>query len=204
MAAGCRLRNGPRREKLRRQAAQMSERDIDPVQVARQLRVSPKSVYQWRRRWRAGGPAALASKGAGGAVCRLTSAQLAKLRAALDGGPTAWGWSEDRRWTLARVTAVIGRLFHVQHMLRGTSCLLHRIGFSPQLPVHRAAERDEDAIAGWRAVTWARLAAAGAWTRPGRPCARRRPVPGPAAATPRWSRCPARAPGWSRWPGWCA
>jgi putative transposase len=41
---------------VRLQAAQMFNQGIDPVQVARQLRVSAKSVYQWRRRWRAGGP----------------------------------------------------------------------------------------------------------------------------------------------------
>jgi len=39
-----------RREKLRLQAARMFEQDIDPVLVARQLRVSTKSAYQWRRR----------------------------------------------------------------------------------------------------------------------------------------------------------
>ena len=68
-----------------------------------------------RRRWRAGGEAALASKGPGGAVCRLSGAQLARLRAALEGGPAAWGWGEDQRWTLARVTTLIGRLFHVRY-----------------------------------------------------------------------------------------
>ena len=106
-----------RREMVRLQAAQMFEQEVGPVQVAQRLRVSAKSAYQCRRRWRAGGAAALASRGPGGAVCRLSPAQLAKLRAALDGGPAAWGWNEDQRWTLARVTALIGRLFHV----RGTS-----------------------------------------------------------------------------------
>ena len=72
-------------------------------------------------------------------------------------GPAAWGWGEDQRWTLARVTTLIGRLFHVRYTLRGTSYLLHRIGYSPQVPVHRAAERDEDAITAWRAVTWAKV-----------------------------------------------
>ena len=67
------------------------------------------------------------------------------------------GWGEDQRWTLARVTTLIGRLFHVRYTLRGTSYLLHRIGFTPQVPVHRAAERDEVKIAAWRAVTWAKV-----------------------------------------------
>ena len=136
-----------RRERVRLAAAAMSEQDIKPVQVAHELRVSTKSAYQWRRRWRAGGTASLASKGAGGAVCRLSLAHLARLRRALDLGLAGWGWDETQRWTLARVTALIGRLFHVRYTLRGTRYLLHRIGFTPQVPAHRAAERDEAAIA---------------------------------------------------------
>ena len=146
-----------RRERVRLQAAQLFEQDMRPVQVAHQLRVSTKSAYQWRRRWRAGGTTALASRGAGGAVCRLSAAQLARLRAELDKGPAVHGWDEDQRWTLERVTTLIGRLFHVRYTLRGTSYLLHRIGFTPQVPVHRAAERDEAVIAAWRDVTWVKL-----------------------------------------------
>ena len=43
----------------------------------------------------------------------------------------------------------------------GASYLLHRIGFSPQVLVHRAAERDKDAVAAWRAVTGRRYEANG-------------------------------------------
>jgi transposase len=103
------------------------------VQVAHRLRVITKSAYQWRRRWRAGGEAALVSKGPGGAVGRLNQAQLARLRAALEGGPAAWGWREDQRWTLARVATLIARLFHMSCTLRGASYLLHRLGYSPQV-----------------------------------------------------------------------
>jgi len=142
---------------VRLQAAQMYEQDVSPVQAAHRLRVSTKSVYQWRRRWRAGGEAALASKGPGGAVCRLNTRQLGRLRAALDGGPAAWGWDQDQRWTLARAATLIARLFHVRYTLRGTSYLLHRLGYRPQVPIHRAAERDEKAIAAWRTGTWVKL-----------------------------------------------
>jgi transposase len=142
---------------VRLQAAGMFEQDVSPVQVAHGLRVSTKSAYQWRRRWRAGGEAALASKGAGGAVCRLNSGQVARLRAALEGGPATWGWDQDQRWTLARVTALIARLFHVHYTLRGTSYLLHRLGYTPQVPIHRAAERDEKAITAWKTTTWVKL-----------------------------------------------
>ena len=80
----------------------MFAQDADPAQIAGSLRVSTKSVYQWRRAWRAGGERALASKGAGGSPCRLDEAQLVRLCAALEAGPGAHGWAEDQRWTLAR------------------------------------------------------------------------------------------------------
>jgi transposase len=44
-------------------------------------------------------------------------------------------------------------LFHVRYTLRGTSYLLHRLGYSPQVPIHPAVERNEEAIAAWKATT---------------------------------------------------
>jgi|SRR5579859_2275637 len=146
-----------RRESVRLQAARLFEQDADARQIARSLRASTKSVYQWRRAWRAGGEAALASKGPGGSGCKLDEDQLARLGAALDVGPAARGWNQDQRWTLSRVAALIARLFGVSYTLRGASYLLHRMGFTPQVPAHRAAERDEDAIAAWRSQTWAKV-----------------------------------------------
>ncbi|MET9241336.1 helix-turn-helix domain-containing protein [Nonomuraea sp. NPDC003709] len=57
-----------RREQVRLHAAALFEHGITPVQVAGDLWVSTKSAYQWRRRWHAGGTAALASTGPGGPV----------------------------------------------------------------------------------------------------------------------------------------
>jgi putative transposase len=146
-----------RREQVRLEAAKMFAQDADAGQVARSLRVSTKSVYQWRRAWVAGGETALASKGPGGSTCKLDGDQLARLGEALDAGPAACGWNQDQRWTLARVAALITRLFGVSYTLRGVSYLLHRMGFSPQVPVRRAAERDEAKIAEWRSLTWAKV-----------------------------------------------
>jgi transposase len=145
-----------RRARVRLQAAGMYEQGMSPVEVAGLLRVSTKSAYQWHRTWESGGEAALASKGPGGTGCKLDDEELTRLRAALDAGPVAYGWDEDQRWTLKRVAELIGRMFHVGYMLRGVSYLLHRNGFTPQVPAHRAAERNEAAIAEWRAVTWAK------------------------------------------------
>ena len=148
------------RERVRLQATEMFEQRLPATEIAARLRVSPKSVRAWRRAWTAGGSPALASRGPGGAVCKLSDAQLDRLTDELDRGPAAqeWaGWAADQRWTLARVAALIRWLFGVGYTLRGVSYLLHRIGWTPQVPARRAVERDEDAIAAWRTETWAKV-----------------------------------------------
>jgi transposase len=153
---GLTARGRARREVLRLQAARLFADGVRVAEIASRLRVSENAVYVWRRRWAAGGVAALRSRGPGGATCRLSDPQLERLRTALDAGPAAAGWVEDQRWTLARVSAVIARMFHTRYTLMGTSVLLHRIGDSPQVPARRAIERDEAAVTSWRREAWVR------------------------------------------------
>jgi transposase len=141
-----------RREQVRLAAAELIEAGASDREVARRFRVSRMSVNRWRRAL-AGGKQALASKGAGGARCKLTPAQLGELEAVPDAGPAAWGW-QDQCWTLARIGALVRERFRVDYTLAGLDVLLHRIGWSVQVPARRAAERDEDAIAAWREETW--------------------------------------------------
>ncbi|GAA2530877.1 winged helix-turn-helix domain-containing protein [Winogradskya humida] len=142
-----------RREKVRIQAATMFEALETTAQIASELRVSEKSVREWRRRWAAGGAQALASSGPGGSDCKLSDDQLKQLAEVLDEGPVAQGWV-DARWTLARVAEVTERCFGVSYTLRGVSYLLHRIGYSQQVPTRRAIERDPEAIASWHRRRW--------------------------------------------------
>jgi transposase len=105
-----------------------------------------------RRVWRRKEPS--------GTVCRLSDAQLEQLAAALQEGPAAHGYVEDQRWTLAWIADVIACLFRVRYT-RGVSLLLHRIGFSAQMPKHRPVERDEQAVATWRREVWPQAKASG-------------------------------------------
>ena len=142
-----------RREQVRLAAADLIEAGASDREVARRFRVSRMSANRWRRALAAGGRAALASKGAGGARCKLTPAQLRELEAVLEAGPAAQGW-EDQCWTLARIAEVIRGRFKVEYTLAGVDLLLHRIGWSVQVPARRAAERDEARIAAWRQEAW--------------------------------------------------
>lgn len=132
----------------------MFKRGVTPVQVAAKLEVSTKAAYAWHRVWKSGGVDALRSKGPGGATAKLTPAQLQQLEARLDAGPAASGYTEDQRWTLARIAKLIVSMFGVRYSLKGVSLLLHRIGWTPQMPKHRAAKRDEEAITRWRRRQW--------------------------------------------------
>jgi transposase len=142
------------REAVRLRAAEWFDQDVPVREIAGRLRVSSNAVYVWRRQWRTEGEAGLASKGPGGSSCRLDEQRLDLLAQALELGPAAHGFGEDQRWTLARVSDLIARMFHTRYTLRGVSYLLHRMGFSPQVPAHRAVERDEAAIVTWRRETW--------------------------------------------------
>jgi len=133
--------------------------------------VSEKSVYQWRRAWASGGREALRSQGPPGYDCRLGPDLQAKLAAWLEEGPAAHGWTDDQVWTAARVRTLIGRKFHISYSVSGVTRLLHRMGFSVQMPARPAAERDEDAINVWREATWQEVKPSG--RRPARSSASR-------------------------------
>jgi putative transposase len=143
-----------KREAVRLQAARWLAEGKPVAEVAAGLRVSREAVYRWRKRWQAGGVKALVSKGSGGATCRLTDDQLQRLAGELDRGPAVHGFGPDQRWTLARVAELIERLFGERYTERGTSYLLHRMGFTPQVPARRAAKRDPEAIAAWWSRRW--------------------------------------------------
>ncbi|MFD5311276.1 winged helix-turn-helix domain-containing protein [Streptomyces ardesiacus] len=111
---------------------------------------------------------------------------MEKLAGYLEQGPAAHGWVEDQVWTAARVATLIGRKFHVSYSVSGATRLMHRLGFSPQVPARRVAERDEQAVTAWKEATWAEVKGPGrsagiisaSGTKPGSPAGRPEHVPG--------------------------
>ncbi|MFC9180176.1 winged helix-turn-helix domain-containing protein [Streptomyces globisporus] len=143
-----------KREELRLQAAERFARGESSTAIARDLRVSVRSVQRWRHTWSEGGPRSLRSQGPA-SLPRLSEKQFAQLESELARGPAAHGW-EDQRWTLNRVKTVIGRRFHLTYTIQGVRKLLVRNGWSCQVPASRAMERDDEAVAGWVKEVWPR------------------------------------------------
>jgi transposase len=98
-------------------------------------------------RSRIGQEAQTAAKAATPLPSRWSARQWERLDAELRRGPLAWGYVEDQCWKLGRVKTLIGRLFHIGYTIEGVGKLPHRHGWSVQVPVRRAIERDEEAIA---------------------------------------------------------
>ncbi len=111
------------------------------------------------RRWKAAvrqrGPDALRARPAPGRPPRLSPAQKEQLEGWLQGA-RAHGFASDL-WTCPRVAQLIvhrlGVFYHVDHIGR----LLHALGWSPQKPQRRAAERDEERIQTWLKQDWPRI-----------------------------------------------
>jgi transposase len=162
-SGGLSARVRAQREVLRLRAADMFAGGVRPPRVAQLLGVTRKSAYEWHRAWQAGGKTALASKGAAGGGCKLTEEQLVRLEAALEEGAAAYGWS-DQRWTASREAELIAEMFRVSYTARGAAYLLQRLGWSFQVPVHRAVRRDEERVAEWSRWVWPAIKAPG---RPG-------------------------------------
>ncbi|XKK39639.1 IS630 family transposase [Nocardiopsis sp. ARC36] len=153
-----------RREAVRLAAAEGFEAGATDIQVARTYRVTRMSAWRWHHTLKTGGRQALRSKGPA-SRCRLADDELDLLEQLLDLGPAAHGYP-DHRWTLARVRAVVAEHFDVTYSIKGMALVLHRLGWSVQVPARRAAERDDEAVQQWQQKVWPRLKAPRAtWTR---------------------------------------
>jgi transposase len=79
---------------------------------------------------------------------------VARLEQELRKGPLAHGFAGDQRWTLGRIKTLIGKLFHVGYTAEGVWKLMRRHGWSCQVPVRQALERDDEAVAVWKDQVW--------------------------------------------------
>ena len=141
-------------EARRRRGMRMLKRGVAQADVARELEVSRQTVSTWAKRLE-GDPQAWRRRPLGkpGALTVTDKGRLAKLLvkgAVVNGFPT-------ELWTLARVGKLIAREFGPSYSNVHVMRLLRELGFSCQKPEKRAIQRDEEAIAEWKAKRWPAL-----------------------------------------------
>ena len=126
------------------------------AEIAEALDVSEVALSGWLARARDGGPEALRARPAPGRAPRLSPDQLRSIPELLWHGPEAYGF-RGQVWTCARVAKVIEWEFGVRYHKDHVGRLLKGLHWTPQQPIKRAIQRDDEAIQRWRDEIWPEL-----------------------------------------------
>ena len=141
------------REYRREQAWVLKQQGWKQKEIAEALGVSEGAVSQWMVRGRLG---ELAARPVPGKTPGLNQEARAKLRDILDAGAEASGF-EGAVWTQGRVRQVIQEQFGVSYSERHVGRILRQMGYTLQIPVEQASQRDPEAIAAWQTQGWAEV-----------------------------------------------
>ncbi len=129
---------------------------LSQAQIARELGVSRASVSDWAKQLAAGGIKRLRRRRAPGRTPRLNPEERKALVRHLKGGARAAGFRTER-WTLQRVQQLVERKFGVTYHPNSLNRVLRRLGWTRQVPLPRAVERDEDLVRAWLEQDWPRI-----------------------------------------------
>src|SRR3954468_12789952 len=144
------------REWRRFRALYLKRRGWYQRDIAEALDASEEAVSRWLARARDDSPAALRARPAPGHPPKLSPAQRRSIPELLWHGPEAYG-CRGQVWTCARVARVIGEEFGVRYHKDHVGRMLKDLRWTPQQPIKRAIQRDEEAIRRWRDETWPEL-----------------------------------------------
>jgi transposase len=131
----------------------MLSEGVSKAEIARTLGVSYKTVWEWEKRLKAKGQNAWRDEMQPGRPMKLTQDQKGKLVKILLRGARRYGFDSEL-WTLKRVVKVIKKEFNVTYNVTHVWKVLRDLGFSAQVPLKQALERDEDCIKQWVEERW--------------------------------------------------
>ncbi len=141
-------------EELRRLSVRRVQAGERIKDVAASIEQHPNTVSKWMAAFREGGEAALASTKAPGAPTKLNGAQAKRLaRIVIGKNPRQLSFG-PALWTLPLVGQLITQLFNVVLHETTVSRVLHKLGITPQKPVRRAFQRDDDEVRRWVTTTF--------------------------------------------------
>jgi transposase len=125
-------------------------------EIAAALDVSEGAVSRWLAIGERDGQDALRSRLRPGRHPKLTAEQFGLIPDFLWHGAEAYGFRGDV-WTCERVAGVLSEEFGLSYGKSQVSRILKQLGWTPQVPITRAIQRDENAIEQWRIKSWPAL-----------------------------------------------
>jgi transposase len=150
------LNSGGWREWRRLRAFELKQQGWPQRTIAAALDASEVSVSRWLTRAREGGSESLRARSASGHPPKLSDDQKRLIPEFLWHGAEAYGF-RGHVWTCGRVAQVIEEEFAVRYHKDHVGRLLKGLGWTPQMPIRRATQRDEAAIQKWRTEVWPEL-----------------------------------------------
>lgn len=139
---------------LRRLAAQRVLDGESPKDVTHSYGLGDKTIFKWVKIAKERGLDALAPKPRPGRGRALTEFEAEEVkRWILSGDPRQYGF-DFGLWTRQIVADLIEDRFSITLGLTAVGDLLHRQGLTPQKPMRRAYERDDEQITEWKEKTY--------------------------------------------------
>jgi transposase len=141
-------------EEERLLAVQLMERGQSPETVAEILGVSRSSVFDWQKKYREGGLAALSTKFASGRPTVLSDKQMMTLYSLIAGkDPRQYSFG-FALWTRKLVADLIEQKFGTRLSLPTIGRILKKLGMSAQRPLYRAYQQDPEKVRIWKQETY--------------------------------------------------
>ncbi len=144
------------KEARRLQAFVLKQKGWKQTRIAEALGVTDAAVSQWFASLSDQDVSALLARPHTGRPPELTREQKNLIPDLLSHGAEAYGFRGEL-WTNARVAQAIEWEWAVRYHPSHVARLLKELKWTPQLPIVRATQRDEAAIAFWRQAHWPEL-----------------------------------------------
>jgi transposase len=120
------------------------------AEVSRSYGLGDRTIYVWMRKYREGGFEALDPITRTGRNRKLTEVEAQEVKRWILGGDPRQHGFDFGLWTRQIVADLIADRFGIDLSLTSVGELLHRLDLTPQKPLRRAYERDEEAVEEWK------------------------------------------------------
>jgi transposase len=138
-------------------ACEALENGIAADDVAKVLKVSRASLFEWQKAYRAHGAEALRTRKTRGPKSKLDDGQLSQLyRLITENDPRQLSFG-SALWTRGMIQELILRQFRVRLSIVSVGNVLGKLGMSPQRPLYRAYEQDPEKVTEWKEKTFPQI-----------------------------------------------
>ena len=144
-------------EEIRIRAVRQVEEGQSPEAIIKALGFDRSCIYTWIAKYREGGIEALKAKPISGRPPTMSGQQVRYLYELLTTQTPEQLEFEFALWTRAMIRKLIRDQFGIRVSEVSVGRLLKKMGLTPQKPLHRAYEQDEEQVRQWKEEIYPRI-----------------------------------------------